>query len=109
MCLIQPFRVAKHTFLRDVGFFTVAVSFTLAILYDSHIHLWEAFGMVGLYFTYVMVVAVGSWWMARKERREALIRAARDEYAEDARGYTDDGEWSLDISPVPSELTASLQ
>lgn len=91
MCLIKPFRVSKHTFLRDVGFFTIAVAFTLGILYDSHIHLWEAFGMVGLYLIYVFVVGVGSWWIARKEKREALIRAARDEYAEEARGYTDDG------------------
>lgn len=94
MCLIQPFRVARHTFLRDVGFFTVAITLTLLILWDSHIHLWEALGMVGLYVIYVIYVAVGSWWMSRKERRDELIRAARDEYA-DEHGYQDEGELPL--------------
>lgn len=92
MCLIQPFRVARHTFLRDVGFFTVAVSFTLAILWDSHIHGWEAIGMVGLYLIYVVVVAAGSWWMARKERREERIREARSEYAVESGEYRDERE-----------------
>lgn len=93
MCLIQPFRVARHTFLRDVGFFTVAITLTLLILWDSHIHLWEALGMVGLYIVYVMIVAIGSWWISRRERRDALIRAARDEYA-DERGFRDQGGFS---------------
>ncbi|KAM0788213.1 hypothetical protein ACM66B_001370 [Microbotryomycetes sp. NB124-2] len=91
MCLIKPFRVAKHTFLRDVGFFTIAITLTLTILYDSHIHLWEALGMVGLYVAYVAFVAVGSWWMSRRERKAALLRAARDEYA-DEQAYRDEPE-----------------
>ncbi|KAK4058313.1 hypothetical protein OIO90_000470 [Microbotryomycetes sp. JL221] len=89
MCLIKPFRVAKHTFLRDVGFFTVAITLTLAILYDSHIRMWEALGMVGLYIAYVIFVAVGSWWVGRRERKAALLRAARDEYA-DEQAYHDE-------------------
>ncbi|KAK4050095.1 hypothetical protein OIV83_003666 [Microbotryomycetes sp. JL201] len=91
MCLIKPFRVAKHTFLRDVGFFTVAITLTLTILYDSHIHLWEALGMVGLYFAYVAFVAIGSWWISRREHKAALLRTARDEYA-DEQGYRDEAD-----------------
>ncbi|KAM0754539.1 hypothetical protein T439DRAFT_377003 [Meredithblackwellia eburnea MCA 4105] len=83
MCVIQPFKVARHTFLRDVGFFTVAVTFTLAILYDSHIHGWEAIAMVMLYLSYVAVVAVGSWWISRRERQAEVVRKARSEYAEE--------------------------
>lgn len=98
MCLIQPFKVSPHTFLRDVGFFTLAITITLTILYDSHIRLWEAWGMVGLYCCYVAFVAVGSWWYARKERREEGIRKAREEYAEEdvieneGDEYRDEGE-----------------
>lgn len=80
MALITPFRVARHTFLRDVGFFTLAVLMTLAILYDSHIHLWEALTMVGLYFVYVAWVAVGGWWWSRREDKRRKVREAREEY-----------------------------
>ena len=92
MCVIQPFKVARHTFLRDVGFFTVAVAFTLTILLDSHIHGWEALCMVALYIIYVAVVAVGSWWMARRERQREVVRQARNEYASDVNSYYDDRE-----------------
>lgn len=89
MCLIQPFRVAKHTFLRDVGFFTIAVTFTLGILWDSHIRAWEAAALVGLYAVYVAVVAVGTWWHSRKEKRNALLKTVRSEYQEE---YHDERE-----------------
>lgn len=92
MCVIQPFRVARHSFLRDVGFFTIAVTFTLGILYDSHIHAWEAAAMVSLYLIYVLVVAVGSWWVSRKEARDTRIRQAREEYAEESEDYLSHGE-----------------
>ncbi|SGY47679.1 BQ5605_C001g00558 [Microbotryum silenes-dioicae] len=98
MCLIKPFRVSRHTFLRDVGFFSIAITLTLLILYDSHIHLWEAIAMVGLYIVYVIIVAVGSWWMARKEKKEALLRAARAEYA-------DEPVTGLDVDQDPNTLT----
>lgn len=80
MALITPFRVARHTFLRDVGFFTLAVLLTLTILYDSHIHLWEALTMVGLYIVYVVYVGVGSWWESRRDEKRRKIREAREEY-----------------------------
>ncbi|GAA6009391.1 hypothetical protein JCM11491_004304 [Sporobolomyces phaffii] len=80
MALISPFRVARHTFLRDVGFFTLATLLTLAILYDSHIHLWEALTMVALYVVYVLYVALGGWYHARREDRHNRLRDARNEY-----------------------------
>jgi sodium/potassium/calcium exchanger 6 len=83
MSLIKPFRVPRHSFLRDVGFFTIAIAFTLVILWDEHIHGWEAATMVALYAVYVTYVAVGSWWLGRRERRRERLRKVRDEYADE--------------------------
>ncbi|CEQ41917.1 SPOSA6832_03684, partial [Sporobolomyces salmonicolor] len=90
MALITPFRVSARTFLRDVGFFTLAVLLTLGILWDSHLHLWEALLMVGLYVVYVLYVGIGSWWENRKEEKRRRLREARDEY--DHAGLVDEGE-----------------
>ena len=83
MCIIKPFHVNPRPFLRDVGFFTVAVSFLLWILHDGTIHRWEAGGLVLLYIVYVATVVVGTWWEKRrkeKRRRELIIR---DEFMDD--------------------------
>ncbi|GAA5865268.1 hypothetical protein JCM3774_004914 [Rhodotorula dairenensis] len=95
MALITPFRVQRRTFLRDVGFFTVAVTLTLCILYDQHIHLWEALLMVGLYSIYVLFVAIGSWWENRQTEKKRRIREARGEYEDDDLDDIVDGdvEW----------------
>lgn len=91
MCLIQPFQVSRYTFLRDVGFFTIAVSFTLGILWDGHIHAWEALTMVGLYVAYASLVGFGSWYRARREAKRERIRQARNEFAvEEGEGYRDE-------------------
>ncbi|GAA5855844.1 hypothetical protein JCM8547_000382 [Rhodosporidiobolus lusitaniae] len=96
MALITPFRVARGTFLRDVGFFTIAVLLTLGILWDSHIHLWEALLMVGLYSTYVVVVGVGSWWSNRRERERARMREVRGEYDHDDEPLEGEIEWETE-------------
>lgn len=95
MCLIKPFKVSAHTFLRDVGFFTLAVMFTLKILWDGQIYKSEAAGMVGLYVIYVAFVAVQSWWHARREKSRELMRLARDEYAEESMEYHDERAYLL--------------
>lgn len=90
MCIIKPFEVHRTSFLRDVGFFGLAVSLVLVILWDGKITRLEAGVLVGLYLIYVLVVVAGSWWANRRERirlREAL---ERDEYAEPFPPYTDD-------------------
>ena len=82
MCIIKPFKVHRGPFLRDVGFFTVAVSLLLVILKDGRIEPWEAGALVTLYLVYVIFVIVGSWWERRQEwkrNREALIRAEYQE------------------------------
>ncbi|KAL1746912.1 Sodium/calcium exchanger protein-domain-containing protein [Schizophyllum fasciatum] len=83
MCIIKPFRVDRGPFLRDVCFFTTAVTLTFCILWDGWIRPWEAGALIVLYLVYVAVVVVGTWWRQRRKRlleTEALIRA---EYQDD--------------------------
>lgn len=81
MCIIRPFKVEKFPFLRDVGFFFTAVSLVIAVLWDSQLLLWEALLLVGLYFVYVCVVVVGSWWEKRQEARRTHEALIRNEYS----------------------------
>lgn len=97
MCIIKPFRVYRAPFLRDVGFFTLAVGMVFLILYDGQIRLIESGTLVAIYVTYVIIVVVGTWWENRKERlrrQEALIR---NEYGEDTTDsflpYSDERTW----------------
>jgi solute carrier family 24 (sodium/potassium/calcium exchanger), member 6 len=81
MCIIRPFKVERFPFLRDVGFFFTAVSLVIAVLWDGQLLLWESLLLVGLYFTYVCVVVVGSWWERRQEARRAHEALIRNEYS----------------------------
>lgn len=83
MCIIKPFKVDAFPFLRDVGFFTVAVGLLLAVLWDGRLTGWEAGILVGVYGIYVCVVVAGTWWMKRRERRKRREAMVRNEYAED--------------------------
>ncbi|GAA5911811.1 hypothetical protein JCM6882_003364 [Rhodosporidiobolus microsporus] len=96
MALITPFRVARWPFLRDVGFFTLAVTLTLAILYDSHLRLWEALIMVGLYCIYVAVVGIGSWWEGRRDAERARMREVRGEYDHENDIFEGEVEWETE-------------
>lgn len=81
MTLVAPFKIQRHTFLRDVAFFTAAALLVLVILWDNKITRLESGAMVILYVVYVLVVAIGSWWHSRRERQRELMRRARAEYA----------------------------
>ena len=72
MCIIKPFKVDRAPFIRDVGFFTVAVILLMVVLWDSKIELWEAEMLIGVYFVYVVVVVAGSWWERRRTRQAIL-------------------------------------
>ncbi|KAG8748276.1 hypothetical protein FRC10_007666 [Ceratobasidium sp. 414] len=107
MPLVRPFRVHPRSFVRDVGFFTVAVACILAILIDGEIHAWEAMAMVGLYLGYVSVVVGGTWWENRRDRiaqHEALIRGEYSD-APDQNGverYRDDVNAPSLALPTPT-------
>ncbi|KAI0077900.1 hypothetical protein K474DRAFT_1661136 [Panus rudis PR-1116 ss-1] len=94
MCIIKPFRADPGPFLRDVGFFTVAIIVLLVVLWDSQITAMEAASLVVMYVFYVTVVVVGSWWERRRERKRQLEAMLRDEYREEVAPYQDEPESS---------------
>jgi len=92
MVLVKPFKVGKYNFFRDVGFFTIAVAFSLAILRDGQIHALEAKIMVGLYLVYVLLVSVGSLYRRRRRRQKERERLMRDAYrSEDFHSHSHGG------------------
>jgi len=92
VCIIKPFQVRRGPFLRDVGFFTIAVSLVLVAIWDGRISALEAGAMIGLYVFYAIIVVVGSWWERRQERRRQIEDLIRNEYAEEPPfpRYTDE-------------------
>ena len=97
MCIIRPFKVEKFPFLRDVGFFFVAVALVIAVLWDGKLLLWESLALIGLYFIYVCVVVIGSWWERRQEARKIHEALIRNEYSADEVpqiSYHDEGPYT---------------
>ncbi|KAH9945222.1 Sodium/calcium exchanger protein-domain-containing protein [Epithele typhae] len=107
MCIIKPFKVMRGPFLRDVGFFTVAVTLLLVVLWDSKLEAWESAGMVVLYAVYVLTVVVGSWWRSRRQRQKEYEALMRSEYA-DEEPYLDDQPY-LDEPDLLSHSSNSLE
>ncbi|KAK4696607.1 solute carrier family 24 (sodium/potassium/calcium exchanger), member 6, partial [Lecanoromycetidae sp. Uapishka_2] len=98
MALVRPFKVARKSFVRDVGFFIVAAGLSMVFLADGHLHLWECAVMVGFYFFYVVFVVIWHWYLRRRSRRRELENAARGHFdvpgSEEAENepYHDDDE-----------------
>jgi sodium/potassium/calcium exchanger 6 len=80
MALVREFRVGKKTFVRDVGFFIVAASFSMVFLADGALHWWECSVMIGFYLFYVVTVVVWHWYLSRRRRRREREAAARGHY-----------------------------
>lgn len=80
MALVRPFKVARKSFVRDVGFFIVAASFSMVFLADGHLHLWECAVMVGFYVFYVIIVVVWHWYLRHRSRRKLLEDTARSHF-----------------------------
>lgn len=80
MALVRPFRVAKKSFIRDVGFFVVAAAFSMGFLADGKLHLWECIAMVLFYVFYVVFVVTWHWWLGRRRKRREKDALARGHY-----------------------------
>lgn len=80
MALVRPFKVARKSFVRDVGFFIVAAGFSMVFLADGHLHLWECAVMVAFYVFYVATVVLWHWYLRRRSHRRVLEDAARGNF-----------------------------
>lgn len=80
MALVREFKVGKKTFVRDVGFFIVAASFSMIFLADGSLYLWECCAMIGFYLFYVGVVVIWHWYLNQQRKRRELHAAARGHY-----------------------------
>lgn len=80
MALVQPFRVARRSFVRDVGYFAIATTFSMILLADGHLRIWESAIMVGLYCFYVIMVVTWHWYLVRQRRKYDRNLATRSRF-----------------------------
>lgn len=80
MALVRPFKVARRSFVRDVGYFVIAVTFSMFLLADGRLHFWESAAMVGLYAFYVVMVVTWHWYLVRRRREYERDVAARTHF-----------------------------
>ena len=103
MAIVRPFRVAKKSFVRDLGFFVVAAGFSMVFLADGLLRLWECIVMIVFYFFYVLLIALWQWKSSRKQRFGDREAQARDHFLapESAdilvRGQEDDSATTVNI------------
>lgn len=97
MALVREFKVSKKTFVRDIVFFIIAVSFTMLFLLDGKMHLWECGTMIGFYVFYVFFVFAWQWVSARRRRRKNKEAVSRSHFSvasihvgDDVEPYHDD-------------------
>ena len=114
MALVRPFKVARKSFIRDVGFFIVAASFSMVFLADGHLHLWECAVMVAFYVFYVATVVFWHWYLRRRSHRRLLEDAARGNFhipgadeVEDEPYHDEDGEDAAPRGSRPPTRTVS--
>ena len=103
MAIVRPFRVAKKSFVRDLGFFVVAAGFSMVFLADGLLRLWECIVMIVFYFFYVLLIALWQWNSSRKQRFGHREAQARDHFLapENAnisvRGQEDDSAATVNV------------
>ncbi|KAK9487002.1 Sodium/calcium exchanger protein-domain-containing protein [Lipomyces starkeyi] len=81
MAIICPFTVNWGSFLRELGFFTVAVAFAMYCLQDGRIALWECTAMVVFYLVYVIFVVSWHWWLTRGDQSTSTPTHHADQLA----------------------------
>ncbi|KAI0394051.1 hypothetical protein F5Y17DRAFT_429769 [Xylariaceae sp. FL0594] len=119
MALVCEFRVDKNTFVRDICFFIVAVSFTIGFLFDGRLYLWECILMIAFYIFYVIFVVSWHAYTKRRKARRAKEAAARghfyrtssqqgDEELEPYRDEPEDEDRPVSAGPVPINADVDL-
>jgi sodium/potassium/calcium exchanger 6 len=108
MALVRPFRVARRSFVRDILFFIVAAAFSMVVLADGKLHVWECAAMIGLYLFYVVLVVSWHWYLTRQRRRYEREFAARAQFHIPDSQELDLQERAVDDDPVAGETTSLL-
>ncbi|KAI6169159.1 Sodium/calcium exchanger protein-domain-containing protein [Pisolithus thermaeus] len=110
MCMIRPFKVDPLPFLRDVGFFTVAVIMLLVILRDGLIQAWESAILVLWYVCYALAVIAGSWLERRTKRVQRGEVVISGEHSEEpaTQHYTDEEPYHDEVPPAVTASTDTL-
>ncbi|KAL4781168.1 Sodium/calcium exchanger protein-domain-containing protein [Aspergillus varians] len=109
MALVRPFKVARRSFVRDVGFFVIAISFSMVLLADGHLHAWESAAMVALYCFYVAFVVTWHWYIVRRRRVQERNMAARSHFHIPNNQELDIEEAEEDDPGVASGATSLLR
>ncbi|PWY77168.1 sodium/calcium exchanger protein [Aspergillus sclerotioniger CBS 115572] len=109
MALVRPFKVARRSFVRDVGYFILAVAFSMFLLGDGRLHVWESAMMVALYCFYVVLVVTWHWYLTRQRRVYERNIAARSHFHIPDNQELDIEEEEDDDPGVASEATSLLR
>jgi solute carrier family 24 (sodium/potassium/calcium exchanger), member 6 len=80
MAIVNPFKVSRKSFLRDVIFFAGAVAFSVGLLADGKITTWETSCMIAYYVMYVGVVVMATWYWGKRSRRRRTESRARQHF-----------------------------
>ncbi|KAL1968479.1 hypothetical protein VTN77DRAFT_1689 [Rasamsonia byssochlamydoides] len=108
MALVRPFRVARRSFVRDVGYFIIAAGFSMVALADGKLRVWECTTMIGLYLFYVLMVVVWHWYLTRQRRRYERDLAARAHFHIPESQELDLQERAPDDDPIAGETRSPL-
>ncbi|KAG8165329.1 hypothetical protein KVR01_005604 [Diaporthe batatas] len=109
MALVREFKVSRKTFVRDIIFFILAVSFTMVFLTDGKMHLWECAFMIGFYGFYVCFVFGWHLVTSSRQKRRAKQVVAHNHYSgasihvgDEIEPYHDDPDEDEDDGTVGS-------
>jgi len=80
MAIVNPFRVSRKSFLRDCLFFAGAVAFSVWLLFDGKITMWETSCMILYYIIYVIVVVMATWYWGKRSKKRRTESRARQHY-----------------------------
>lgn len=81
MALVREFKVSRKSFVRDIVFFIISVSFTMVFLTDGHMHVWECVSMIAFYVFYVCFVVGWHWLSSRRRKRRNKEAASRGHFS----------------------------
>jgi len=102
MALVREFKVGKKTFVRDVGFFIIAASFSMVFLADGALYFWECCVMIGFYLFYVAIVVTWHWYLQRRRRRRERSAIARGHYVTPGSAEIEVQEEDVDDEDAPA-------